>query len=621
MWSEAGCPCTGVLFEIKKKAKHRFKYAVRSLRRQKRSIVRRKLAYKRAHCHSRDFWAEVGRLSKPERRSPPLVVDGVTGDKQIATLWANKLNVLYNTHSTMLRDKIRKTLIESCSPCQLFETSITIEDVIESIVHLKNGKKDSTTLSSDHLKSACCIVSDPLSDFFTSVLRHGYMPSALRDCTLIPIPKGLKDPSDSNNYRAIALASTLSKVLERIILSKYSSFLDTHSLQFGFKSGVSTTMCTGLIKNVVAQYTHRGTNVFGCFLDASKAFDLVDHGILFQKLLNRGLPSTVVRFLLLWYQSQQLNVRWNGQISESFGVSNGVRQGGVLSPVLFAIYVDDLLWELERCGVGCYCGCDFVGAVCYADDLALLAPSRSALRLMLSVCENFAARHGLLFNARKTQLIRFTSTVPTHDLSHVNLTFCGESLPFSNEITHLGHILQSDLNDDADILRATKELIKKANFVLNIFSCADVSIKCKLLKSYCLSLYGFPLWNLSSSTINLINIAYNKILRKLWCLPRHSHRRIVHCVAETTCITNLICKRFFSFYKKALLGSYLVRSVYYKSSILCYTFTGYNVCAGEDHLFSYQPNDYIMSNIVRTFRCVYGSKSPFEDVIRDISCS
>ena len=89
----------------------------------------------------------------------------------------------------------------------------------------------------------------------------------------------------------------------------------------------------------------------------------------------------------------------------------------------------------------------------------------------------------------------------------------------------------------------------------------------------------------------------------------------------TLVLFHLICKRFFSFYKKALLGSYLVRSVYYKSSILCYTFTGYNVCAGEDHLFSYQPNDYIMSNIVRTFRCVYGSKSPFEDVIRDISCS
>ena len=122
-----------------------------------------------------------------------------------------------------------------------------------------------------------------------------------------------------------------------------------------------------------------------------------------------------------------------------------------------------------------------MGAVCYADDLALLAPSRSALRLMLSVCENFASQHGLLFNARKTQLIRFTSTVPTLDSSRVtlNVTFCGESLPYSDKVTHLGHILQSDLNDDADILRATKKLIKKANFVLNTFSCADVSIKFK----------------------------------------------------------------------------------------------------------------------------------------------
>ena len=89
VWSEAGWRCSGVLFEIKTKAMRRFKYAVRLLRRQKRFNIRRKLAYKLAHCPSRDFWAEVGRLSKPERSSSPLVVDGVTCDKQIATLCAN----------------------------------------------------------------------------------------------------------------------------------------------------------------------------------------------------------------------------------------------------------------------------------------------------------------------------------------------------------------------------------------------------------------------------------------------------------------------------------------------------------------------------------------------------
>ena len=84
------------------------------------------------------------------------------------------------------------------------------------------------------------------------------------------------------------------------------------------------------------------------------------------------------------------------------------QQGGVLSPVLFSVYVNGLLCKLKDSGVGCHFGCGFVGSVCYADDLALLAPSPSALRIMLTICEDFARDHGLKFNAAKTQLIRFS---------------------------------------------------------------------------------------------------------------------------------------------------------------------------------------------------------------------
>ena len=79
-------------------------------------------------------------------------------------------------------------------------------------------------------------------------------------------------------------------------------------------------------------------------------------------------------------------IRWNGAVSEPFRVSNGVRQGGVLSPVLFSVYINGLLCTLQESRVGCHLGCDFVGGVCYADDIALLAPSPSALRMMLSIC-------------------------------------------------------------------------------------------------------------------------------------------------------------------------------------------------------------------------------------------
>ena len=96
--------------------------------------------------------------------------------------------------------------------------------------------------------------------------------------------------------------------------------------------------------------------------------------IFFQLLLDRGMPVCIVHLLRNWYVDQKLSVRWNSESSYSFNVSNGVRQGGVFSPVLFTIYIDKLLLELRQQGVDCYWNSYFAGAYAYADDLAILAP-------------------------------------------------------------------------------------------------------------------------------------------------------------------------------------------------------------------------------------------------------
>ena len=106
---------------------------------------------------------------------------------------------------------------------------------------------------------------------------------------------GLKDTSCSSNYRGIAIASTLSKVLEGVILQ---SFFTSSDLQFGFKPGHSTTLCTGILKCTLSRYINHNTFMYCCFLDASKAFDLVDHKLLFSYLFNRGLPRTIIKFLV-----------------------------------------------------------------------------------------------------------------------------------------------------------------------------------------------------------------------------------------------------------------------------------------------------------------------------------
>lgn len=117
----------------------------------------------------------------------------------------------------------------------------------------------------------------------------------------------------------------------------------------------------------------------------SKAFDMVDHGHLLDLLMLRELPYPVLCFLIQWYSHQRLQIQWKGTLSSSFSVANGVRQEGILSPILFTVYIDELLQWLANIGVGCHWKGMFAGCLCYADDLAVLAPSAHALRRMLKV--------------------------------------------------------------------------------------------------------------------------------------------------------------------------------------------------------------------------------------------
>ena len=153
------------------------------------------------------------------------------------------------------------------------------------------------TASANANRKSCCSKRRGI----TVIIRHGYMPQLLRNCILIPIPKSGKDPSQSDNYRPTALAPNPSKVLEWCILLQFGSYLSTSDLQFGFKSGTSTDSCTGLLKNTIALHIHRKTKVYGCFLDASKAFDRVSHNTLFNILERRDVPPILLRFLWSWY--------------------------------------------------------------------------------------------------------------------------------------------------------------------------------------------------------------------------------------------------------------------------------------------------------------------------------
>ena len=133
-------------------------------------------------------------------------------------------------------------------------------------------------------------------------------------------------------------------------------------------------------------------------MDMTKAFDLVRHSLLFRKLLDAGLPAIFIRLLIMIYVNQFANVRWDGIFSSIFSLCNGVRQGAVLSAILYCFYVNDLFKILRKNGAGCWINSNFFGIIGYSDDSFLLAPSLDALQEMLTICENHATSHNLKFS-------------------------------------------------------------------------------------------------------------------------------------------------------------------------------------------------------------------------------
>jgi len=156
-----------------------------------------------------------------------------------------------------------------------------------------------------------------LSMLFNMFVRCGYVPDLFMKSVIVPLVKCKTGSlSDVNNYRAIAISTAVSKLLESI-LSVYIKSVDYFdAYQFGFTTSCSTSICTNVFKRTVDYYAERGSHVFVSFLDYSKAFDKISYWKLFQKLLDDKVDTGVVRLLAYWYSNQQACIRWHGCLSE-----------------------------------------------------------------------------------------------------------------------------------------------------------------------------------------------------------------------------------------------------------------------------------------------------------------
>jgi len=183
-------------------------------------------------------------------------------------------------------------------------------------------------------------------------------------------------------YRGITLSPAVSKLSEHVLIELYEDQLGSDHLQFGFKKEHGCVHALFTFKETTNYFVSKGGKVFCAFLDDSKASDKVMRRGLLVKLLKKNISLSFVQILRNWYIKLNASVLWNDIYGRIFPIFCGVRQGGVLSPILFSIYVDDLIQHLRQSGCGVHVGSLFVRSIMYADDIALLSGSCRGLQKM-----------------------------------------------------------------------------------------------------------------------------------------------------------------------------------------------------------------------------------------------
>ena len=527
VWKSAGRPQNTVLHNIMKRTRNLYHYQLKKIKKSEELIKKTKLLDACLNGNG-EIFTEIKKM----RKCTPVVALSMDGKKDnIANHFKDIYSELYNSVDDMQNlFELKNELENSINFSQISEVSKVTPDIVKKAAgNLKDNKGDpSYAFSSDCFKDGPDKLYQLLSIAIQSYLMHGHITVFLLLATLIPLIKDkLSSISSSKNYRSIAISSLVLKMLDWIVISLYGISHGLDELQFAYQSGCSTTMCSWMVVETVSYFMRNGSEVFTCCMDMNKAFDLVQHSLLFKKLLHAGLPAIFLRLFLVIYLNQFANVQWNNQYSDMFTLRNGVRQGGVLSAIFYCLYVNELFTELRRSGYGCWLNGNYHGIFGYSDDNFLLSPTLHGLQEMLKICENYAERHNLRFSTDpnptkcKTKCISFL-----HKQRQLNpLILCGTSLPWVDNFKHLVNYIVNTPNftrQDVNVKRA-QYVTKNIELNQEFYSCFPQT-KLEINQIFNSHHTGSPLWDLSSPEVTRLESSYNTNVKMTFDLPFDTHR-------------------------------------------------------------------------------------------------
>ena len=265
------------------------------------------------------------------------------------------------------------------------------------------------------------VLLDYIFKILTDLWFQEFVPRDFKRTVLRPFLKdSKKDSSDPSNYRPISLLNTIMKIYEGIICKRVISFLEENDtispLQAAYRNGKSTSDHILVLHELFLEYRFNKVGPRGgrakkilymCFLDFKKAFDTVVRYLLFLKLAKAGIQGKILRVIQNLFSSNPANVLVGNFLSPEFEIHRGVLQGSKLGPVLFNLFINDLLDELHRTNLGATIGTVHIPALGFADDIVLISDDPIKLQKLIDICEAWSEKNLMGFNTSKCDVMIF----------------------------------------------------------------------------------------------------------------------------------------------------------------------------------------------------------------------
>ncbi|XP_075157635.1 uncharacterized protein LOC142230902 [Haematobia irritans] len=336
-----------------------------------------------------------------------------------------------------------------------------------------------------------------LATIYSRIFNAGEIDSTLQETVIFPIYK--KGNIDiPRNYRGISFMNTMAKVLMGILNDRMSKWVNEkrllHECQAGFRAGYSTIDNIYNLSAIVNLKLSERKKVFAFFVDFSAAFDMISRNLLLYKLHSMGLSTKIVNLIRCLYQNTK-SVVWTGdELSEDFNTYTGVRQGCLLSPLLFTLYINDIYDCLKG---GLMVDEVNIRVLLYADDIVLLADEKETLQDMIYNLERYCKQWNMLVNLEKSKIMIFRNggrvtkeekwTYLNQNIEIVN-EFCYLGVIFTPKMSFTKHVEKRNASSKICINATWQGLINKPH--VSLFS------KWKIFKSVCRSTqaYAAQVW-------------------------------------------------------------------------------------------------------------------------------